>query len=426
MVRLPDPNVIAEVTVVLPEGQSVVGYAEYADGVPAAGVTLSLCPRWWHCSHSLGELKTADDSMFTFDHVVAGTYGISWHTSLAAGVTIARTIMQAELPPVESEALIVRLPENSPHALVSIRGIVTFQGEGASGHISITASSATGPYLLERVPLGGDGTATFAVKNLEPGTYDLSFSGRDIEDKVVRNVVAPTDDLVVEMVCAQRPTLIGTVLDGRTGEPIAHFQARVRQLQTLRDTSGVQREDWTRFDDPQGRFSVETVGAGVYEVQVHAEGYAPRWSEQINTDESPEIQLLLTAGGTITGQVVDEQGEPISDAKVIPLSQACGTMPHARNAFVSKDGAVETIDGLFCLAHLPAGLETLKINHPDYASTVVGEIPVPEGKSTDGVQIVLSEGAVVEGYVYDGNGRPLAGETIVFQEAYADPRLDEF
>ena len=425
VVRLPDPNVIAEVTVVLAEGQSVIGYAEYADGVPAAGVTLSLCPRWWHCSHAVGEFKTDNEGTFTLDHVTAGAYDISWHTPFAAGVTLARTIMQAELSPIESEPLIVRLPENAPQSLVSIRGIITLLGETTAGSITITASSTAEPFVLGQVMPRGDGTAEFEVKDLEPGTYVLSFSGHGLEDKLVRDVVAPSDDLVVEMVCAPRPTLSGTVHDARTDKPIPQFQARVRGLRAVRDSLDVQPDRWTQFDDPQGRFSLETVGSGVYDVQVRAEGYAPRWSEQINTDESPEVQVQLTAGGTITGQVIDEKGEPISGAKVIPLSRACGTMAQTESAFVSEDGAVEAIDGMFCLPHLPAGLETLKVTRPNYASTVVGEIPVPEGESTDGVRIVLSEGAVVEGYVHDGQGRPQAGETIVFQETSPDPRFDE-
>jgi len=322
VVRLPDPNVIAEVTVVLAEGHSVIGYAEYADGVPAAGVTLSLCPRWWHCSHAVGEFKTDNEGTFTLDHVTAGAYDISWHTPFAAGVTLARTIMQAELSPIESEPLIVRLPENAPHSLVSIRGIITLLGETTAGSITITASSTAEPFVLGQVMPRGDGTAEFEVKDLEPGTYVLSFSGRGLEDKVVRDVVAPSDDLVVEMVFAPRPTLSGTVRDARTDKPIPQFQARVRGLRAVRDSLDVQPDRWTQFDDPQGRFSLETVGSGVYDVHVRAEGYAPRWSEQINTDESPEVQVQLTAGGTITGQVIDEKGEPISGAKVIPLSRA--------------------------------------------------------------------------------------------------------
>jgi len=429
VVRLADPNVISEVTVVLAKGQSVVGYAEYADGVPAAEVKLSPSPQWWRCSHAVDSYKTDNEGIFTFDHIVPGAYNIAWDMPIGGGggAVISRTIMQAKLPPAAGEPLVVRLPQNAPHALVSIRGIVTVRGERASDDIGITASSAAGAYVRAQARLQPDGSARFEVKDVAPGVYDLAFSGPNLEDRIVRDVVAPTDELAVEMVYAPQPIVIGTVLDSGTGQPIERFRTRVRQVRPLRDSMGVQRDEWIRFDDPQGRFSLEMVGPGVYEVQVQAEGYAPRWSDPINTDESFEIQFALTAGGTITGKVVDENGKPVSNATVIPLSQACGVMLGSENAFVSQEGAVRTTDGVFRLTHLPAGLETLKVNHPDYAPEVVEEISVSEGKSTDGIQIVLSEGATVEGYVYDADGQPQAGETLVFQDGAVapDPRLEE-
>lgn len=85
--------------------------------------------------------------------------------------------------------------------------------------------------------------------------------------------------------------------------------------------------------------------------------------------------------------------------------------------FVSEDGAVETVGGTFTLTHLPAGTETLKVTHPDYAFATAEEIRVLEGETTRGVQIVLTEGGTVEGYVYDDKGAPLAREVLYFQDA---------
>lgn len=426
VVQLPDPNVIPEVTIVLAEGKAVVAGVEYADGIPAAGVRLSLIPRWWHCSNALEGPKTDEGGTLTFDHVVPGSYDISWDKPFPGGVTLAKTIMQAELPPEDGGPLLIRLPENAPQSLVSIRGTITFLGEGIPDSIGVTASSTAG-LVFGWVGPQADGAAEFEVKDLVPGTYNLDFTGRGLEDQVVRDVAAPTDDLVVEMVRAARPRLRGTVLDAGTGEPISRFQARVRKLQTLRGMSYVQQDRWTQFDEAQGRFDLETVGPGVYEVQVQAEGYAPRWSELVNTDELPFIQMPLTVGGTILGRVTDEEGKAVSRAKVVPLSRACGTMSQTKRAFVNEDGAVETADGLFRLDHLPAGRETLKVSHPDYAVAVVEDIAVREGEATEAVQIVLSQGATVEGWVYDGEGRPQAGATLVFQDAeeYPDPSLNE-
>jgi RNA polymerase sigma factor (sigma-70 family) len=425
VIDLSDPNAIPEVTIILEEGQDVPGYVEYVDGVPADGVRLSVRPTWWHSTHTAPGIDTGDDGSVTFKHVIPGTYEIYRHVPQGNGCWTLDHIMQTQLPPSANEPLVIRIPKRSPQSLVSITGIITFGVDEPPYSVQIMADSATGDLTYAGALPEPDGTTRFAVNNLEPGTYTLTFWVQDMETEVLKDVPAPTSDLAVEMSSALNPTLTGRVLDAETGSPILRFAGRVRKLKTLRGTPHAQQNRWIQFDNPRGEFSLDTVGPGVYEVQIHGEGYAPRWSKQINTDESLEIRLHLPAGGTIAGQVIDEKGQPVDGAKVVPLCMACGATLLTKNAFVNQDGAVETAGGMFRLPHLPPGLETLRVSHPDYAPTIVGEIPVPEGESTDGVQIVLSAGAVVEGYVYDGKGRPLAGETIVFQKTSPDPRFDE-
>jgi len=427
VVRLPDPNEIPQVTIVLEEGQDVQGYAEYIDGVPAAGVRLIARPGWWHTVYSAKGPETADDGTFTFKHVMPGTYHISRYITQDGGGGTTRSLTQIQLPPADNAPLVLRIPEKSPQALVSISGTITFSGAKTPGYISVEAYSATGGHTSSHASSEPDGTAKFVLKQLEPGRHTLMFSGTGMEDKTLRDVAAPTSGLEVEMSYSPRPKLTGTVLNAETGSPIPRFSGRVRRLKTLRGSPYVQQNQWTQFDDPRGEFSLDTVGPGVYEVQIQADGYAPRWSDPINTDEQFQIQLSLTAGGTITGIVVDEKGQAIAGAKVTPLSKACGVMPQTSEAFASEDGGVETVSGAFELIDLPPGSETLKATHPDYAFNIVTGVVVRAGKTTAGIEIVLTEGATVEGTVYDDQGRPQAGQTLFFQNAhgYGDSNFDK-
>ncbi|UCD50418.1 MAG: carboxypeptidase regulatory-like domain-containing protein, partial [Phycisphaerales bacterium] len=426
VVQLPDPNVIPEVTVVLEGGQDISGYAEYDDGVPASGVQLSLRPAWWHCNYSADGLATADDGTFTFEHVSPGIYDVRRHVRHGSGALVSN-IMRTELPPPDGGPLAIRIPEKSPQSLVSISGTITFLGEKTPGYVRIEAYSTTGGHTLRQAMIQANGTAAFEVDKLEPGAYTLTFSGEDMENKTVRNIMAPTSGLAVEMSYAPRPRLSGTVVDAETGQPIPQFAGRVRKLRTLRGPSYVQQNRWTQFNDPQGQFSLDTVGPGVYEVQIQTDGYAARWSEPINTDETAQVQVALTGGGAISGRVVDEQGRAIAGAKVAPLSKASGVMPQTKEAFASEDGAVETVEGTFVLKNLPPGAETLKATHPDYAFSVIENVLVREGATTTGVEMVLSEGATVEGRVYDDQGRPQPGQTLFFQNAhgYGDSNFDD-
>jgi hypothetical protein len=77
-----------------------------------------------------------------------------------------------------------------------------------------------------------------------------------------------------------------------------------------------------------GRFEATDVPAGVYHVAVSKPGYAASWMGptsvdplgiplDIEADEHADLVLQLRRGGAITGRVVDEAGDPVSNATVI-------------------------------------------------------------------------------------------------------------
>ena len=420
VLRLDDPNVVAQVRITLEKGEEVHGYAEYADGVPAKDVGIVARPAWWHCNYGVNHHNVDADGLFTLPHVTPGTYNICMYIPRpdGSGGTVSG-VMEAQLPPANGEPLVVRLPQRSPQSLASISGTIVFLGAKKPNNVSISAYSPTGGRGFTHVGRGRNGELedTFVLDRLEPGTYRLSFSGGNLEEKVLENIQAPSAGLQVELVYAAKPKLNGTVADGSTGEPIKSFKVRARKLRTLRGPNYVQEDEWALVENERGFFTLDVVGPGVYQVQVTAEGYAPIWSEEINTDEADPVDMSLTAGGRVTGRVVDEQGQAVSGGKVIALSKAGGVMPRTKDTFVSDDGATETVDGAFSLEHLPAGTETIKVTHPGYVATVVEGIPVVEGETTAGLEIILTSGGSVEGCVYDDKGAPLSNEVLYFQDA---------
>ncbi|MCX5643287.1 MAG: sigma-70 family RNA polymerase sigma factor [Phycisphaerae bacterium] len=421
VVSLTDPNVVSQVQIVLARGPEVQGFVQYADGVPVQGVEVAATPVWWHSTHIGPTCKVDEKGMFTLKQIVPGAYNIDLYTPFGDSGSTSRTLMQTQLPPANDEPLILRLDRPSPQALVTISGTVVFRGEKKPGYLHIEAypSSSGVPSARGDVKRKANGEIddTFTVEGLEPGTYTLEFSGEDLEDVRVPNVTAPKSDLQVEMVYALRPKLTGTVVDARTGAAVKDVQVRARMLRPLRGNRYAQPSRWTHAANEQGSFSVDTVGPGIYQVQARADGYAPGWSEEINTDQTRQAVIALSVGGAVTGRVLDEKGRPLDRAKVIPLSSA-GV--RTGGAFLSEDGAVETVAGAFTLNHLPAGTETLKIVHPDHAPAVVEEIQVLEGQTTEGVVVALAEGGTVEGYVYDDRGVALAGEGIYVQDEPGD------
>ena len=418
-VRSDDLNQVPEVQIVLEPGQDVSGYIEYADGVPATDIEVVARPAWWHCNYSTQGYPVNADGTFTIKHITPGLYDICAHITRAdfAGGTI-KSILQMPLPHPDNEPLVVRLPDKSPLSLASISGTLIFLGEQKPHHVSIDAySRRTGHHHANVGYENGELKDTFSVDRLEPDTYRLRFSGDQIEEKVIEAVVAPSCDLEVELLYTTKPVIKGIVVDAHTGTPVSSFQARVRKLRTLRGPNYVQPNHWTQFDNKRGYFSVETVGPGIYQIQVAADGYAPVWGSEISTDANDLAEMALVRGGAIAGAVVDDEGTPITGARVIPLSLAGGASSGTTGRFVSEQGAVETVDGAFALKDLPPGAETLKIVHPDYALRIIRDIAVRQGQTTDAVEAVLAPGGTVEGVVYDDRGDPVAGEVLHFQDA---------
>ena len=273
IVELTDPNRIPDVQIMLTKGQEVYGFVEYADGVPATDVEISARPAWWRCNYAIPGDLPQEDGTFALQHIVPGTYDVC--ATIGGAI---KTITQTLLPRPDGEPLLLHLQENSPQSLASICGRLIFPGERRPSYMTIEAYSSSQKRYRVPVEQGADGKVedAFCVDRLEPGVYMLYFTGELIEGTIVRDVVAPSGDLEVELTYAvPMPVLAGSVVDGRTGKPVPSFEVRVRKLSTLRGPSIEQRDRWNQFDDEQGRFEIETVGPGVYQVQVVAKGICP-------------------------------------------------------------------------------------------------------------------------------------------------------
>ncbi len=420
LTKLTDPEVIEYAEIVLKKGVAVRGYAEYADGVNVDGLKIFAYPDWWHSDQSPPGSLINSVGNFTFDNIVPGTYNIQVRIPEGEGSSVGITVAQARLPLADG-LLTVSLPRKSPASLASISGIITFAGDERPDSVEISASSPKLGHRNIRVSshdMGGRAISqiAFTVDSLEPGDYTVRFRGSNVEEKVIENVIAPSSGLEVELQYAEKPTLHGFAVRVDTGNSVERFKARARKLRILRGARYSQTDHWIQFDNTEGSFDIEAVGPGVYQVQIAADGFAWTWSDQINTDENKPVIIELSRGGAIKGRVVNEAGEPISMAKVIPLSKASGTMPRVKDVFVSQDGAVNTTNGEFVLENIAAGFESIKVTHPDYSFAILTDIEVFDGKTTENVEIVLTSGGTVEGYVYDSKGQPQPNVTLYFQD----------
>jgi RNA polymerase sigma factor (sigma-70 family) len=355
IVRLTDPNATTDVKIVLEQGQAVHGYVEYSDGVPAKDIRIGVQPTWWHCmSTNLEDLYLLNsDGTFVIPHVVPDTYNITRMTLNPDGLPLSSKVVMQKTLP---------LADDEPL-------FVRLSMSSSQARSSVSTSES------RHLPRQGD---------------------------------RPSET---------RLQLTGFVADGRTQEPITQFQIRVRTLKSLSgDTSRV-AQDWILFNHSEGRFTLDKVGAGLYQIQALAGGYAPGWSDTVNTADNQEVFIPLSQGGQLTGLITNHAGEPVDNAKVIPLSWACATHPAQQHLFTDEKGSVLTENGVFTLPHLPEGSETIKIVHPNYAPQKVQAIEIEAGQTAQVNDIVLASGGTVEGFVLDEQDQPVVNQTLCFSDA---------
>lgn len=207
-------------------------------------------------------------------------------------------------------------------------------------------------------------------------------------------------------------TIAGTIVDARTGAPVPNVEvvfrneageetviagadgrykiavARGRYHAFVRDESvlSVGRPDLSRLPSLP---SAEVAG-------VPDEGLMPI---VLATRDAEAVDLSVTRGGTIVGQVIDLRGAPIAGAVV----RARGGMWRPT---LGTDVAETDAAGRFEL-HLPPGAYALEATHDRYAGVADASSRINLGAGArQSSTLTLTAGCVIAGRVLDARGKP--------------------
>lgn len=412
-IKLDDPKVVVERKLVLKPGVTVKGTVARSDGAPLVGWRILALPSWWNImSYPVAEPINRDGS-FALHHVGPGAYNVLVFIPIdrAGGGTMRQPISNFELA-VQQGPLSIKVDYPSAGSTASIAGKLRFIRGRPKRPYLILATSADGSRTAMQQRQHDD--ETFQIENLQPGRYRVTFMSQEIEATDGLVVVAPSQDTVLPIKLREQFTLRGTVVlpDGGGARD---FRLRVVQLRALRGPTLGMLSAWRSVADPQGRFTEEVVGPGIYAIEATADGFSTTRSEPINTDRLPqqEIRLVLSRGASLAGTVLDDSGRPIEGATVFSLSSFRGATPLSYAEIPSGIG-VNTVRGRFQLAGLNPGSDVLRIVHPDYAP-VSKSIQITAGVQPR-LEIVMKRGGTVQGHVQDPQGRLLPGVTLHFQD----------
>jgi uncharacterized GH25 family protein len=295
---------------------------------------------------------------------------------------------------------------------ISISGrIVDEQGRPIEGALFLLTQSeeGSGRDTEDDIRTGEDGQ--FVLDVPRAGTWKVSIRHKRFLPLEL-SVQAPAED--VRWVLQDGAVVEGSVTD-ENGVP----------LEGVRVVLGKSGDPWRLLQvdetDSQGRFSLGGLRAGSYvvEASLSDEGMDRQASRplELRDSERVEASLRFEPGWSLSGLVVDEAGQPLSDVSVNleartenppPRSHAKGRR-HIPRAQVRTGG-----DGRFAFRHLSAGMYTVKASKRGYTfepSKSVGGERVEENlrvRSGMGeVRLVLGAQARITGRVIGPDGAPI-------------------
>ena len=408
-----DPTRVDPVRVTLHKGVAVPGHAQYADGTPAQGIQIYAIPDWWH-ANTLPTASAVDGAgNFVLGQIQAGLFNLHVSVPQGDGLAYSFRLAQAQLPTTDGQPLVVTIPQQG---LALLSGTIRWPDHRRPEYIDLMAYCVPGTIARTRVQ---PQVETFALVGLKPGLYTLVFEGPNVEDKIIQGVQAPGSDLEVALQYVPTPRLRGIVLAAGSGQPVERFNVALMKTRSWPGLMYLPETQWHSVSDPNGLFEISTEGPGQYEVQVIAEGFVPAVLDRVDTRKPRQLVVELSRGGRIKGQVVNAAGEPISGAVISPLigdqvGRSVGNILRVRG-----QAQVRSVQGEFVLDHVPAGLHGLRVTHPQFSAITLEGIEVLEGRTTEGVRVTLRVGGIVEGTVFDAQGRPQANITLTFHDGSA-------
>jgi hypothetical protein len=211
---------------------------------------------------------------------------------------------------------------------------------------------------------------------------------------------------------------VGRVVDA-AGRPVVGAEVRLlpaafaESPDALRTVAEVMLVGLT---DGSGRFSLQPLGRGPFDLRARAPGFAPALVRGVKPAPGPGAAnlgtIVLEPGAVLEGRVIDPGGSAIAGAAVEARSAAApGVWDRARPGELPGVRVESGAGGEFSLAGLrPGESVTLRVLRRGYAPRTLTGVAVP---SPEPLVLVLAPAARLAGSVVDDSGAPVAGATLL-------------
>ncbi|MFO0659072.1 MAG: carboxypeptidase regulatory-like domain-containing protein [Polyangiaceae bacterium] len=322
---------------------------------------------------------------------------------------------EVELAGENEEKLTIDVPSRS-----SIEGLVEDADHRPVGSVMVRLQ---GPHFAQTQTLE-DGTFRFG--GLEKGSYTVSAidggftlneagdGPKNMDSASARVSVGESESTKVKLrVSRHDGTIEGRVVDG-SGHPVTDAFISVAP-----SAGGAIP---TRFFDPshppsmtdtEGKFRVERLAQGEYNVRAYRNGGGEAQVEKIKTG-TQNLELKLSDSASISG-VLTSNGVPVERFTLEVINPSAHFM-RSELFFHSA--------GVFSIKELPAGSYRIVADTPQ--GRAQGKVDLADGEQKSGIALDMALYATLEGTIIDGeSGQPLQGVWIELRENGANAVTDD-
>lgn len=416
---------LTEIEIVLPVGGRIVGVVTQEDGGPLAGARINL---YQQPVQSVNNPAVRPDAPFqqrprgqVTHSVTAATDGRFEIRGIEPGTKILEIRAEGFLDEIMNDVLVIDGENVGPLDIVMSRGhrlagsVADTSGEPIAGaRVSVMLRKGKGGRASAAVTTGPEGE--FALDGLARGTYDLYASHAGFVRKDVKGIEAGAKDLQIEL--EQHGGISGMVVFAATGQIPDTFEVRLFDLATDASSAPILRKS---FSSRKGKFHLESVAPGSYELLVDARGFVPTSVSPLSVGESiitEGVEVFVDSGASIAGHVQNPTGGPIRNADVFVRSLDESNSARPVVGPVRTDG-----NGAYFVTGLMPGRYEVSASADNLSSAVAPGIYL--GASDEAiVDLTLVASGALRLRVVDGFGDPIEGVRIEFQgdETFVDPK----
>lgn len=242
------------------------------------------------------------------------------------------------------------------------------------------------------VKTGEDGS--FSFDKLIGRTYTLvAQSDTGAGGPVAARLTADSEPVILRLRPAASVRV--RVLDELNNEPVSGADVELRGVMRQRATT-----------DADGIATLSGLPRGFYQLAASASSYAASF-ERLRVpsgDAALNQEVRLRAGAPVTGRVLDKQGQPLAQARVVYRQGSAGWRQQADGRY---DAVLTDAQGNFRFPALSAGGVYFQADHTDHARGYSETIDLDGVTERTGIEIRLDKGVTVAGRVVDGNRAPV-------------------